>query len=45
MATFSGTPTISKSMATAKSRVQYSVMTLVKIATDTWILTGDAATS
>jgi hypothetical protein len=43
--TGAGPPTISKSMATAKSRVQYSVMTLIKTATDVWILTGDAAAS
>jgi hypothetical protein len=43
--TGAGPPTISKSMATAKSRAQYSVMTLIKTATDTWVLTGDAAAS
>ena len=32
-------------MATAKSRAQYSVMTLIKTATDVWVLTGDAAAS
>jgi hypothetical protein len=37
--------TISKSMATLKFRAQYSVLSLVKIATDIWVLTGDAATS
>ena len=43
--TGAGPPTISKSMATAKSRTQYSVMTVIKIATDIWVLTGDAAAS
>ena len=43
--TGAGPPTISKSMATAKSRTQYSVLTLIKTATDVWILTGDAAAS
>ena len=41
--TGAGPPTISRAMATAKSRAQYSVMTVIKIATDIWVLTGDAA--
>jgi hypothetical protein len=40
-----GGVTVNKSMATAKSRTQYSVLTLTKIATDTWVLSGDAAAS
>lgn len=40
-----GGVTVNKSMATATSRTQYSVLTLTKIATDTWVLSGDAATS
>ena len=40
-----GGVTVNKSMATAKSRTQYSVLTLNKIATDTWVLSGDAAAS
>ena len=40
-----GGVTINKSMATLKARAQYSVLTLVKVATDSWILTGDAAIS
>ncbi len=40
-----GGVTINTSMATPKSRAQYSVLTLIKIATDTWVLTGDAAAS
>ena len=43
--TGAGPPTINKSMATAKSRAQFSVMTLIKYLSDTWVLTGDAAAS
>jgi hypothetical protein len=35
--------TIRKAMPTAKTRAQYSVMTLIKLGTDDWLLTGDAA--
>jgi hypothetical protein len=41
--TGAGPPTISKAMATAKSRTQYSVMTIIKTATDVWVATGDAS--
>ena len=37
--------TVNKAMPTAKTRAQYSRLTLTKLATDSWVLSGDAAAS
>lgn len=37
--------TINRAAATAKTRAQWSMLTLIKRGTDTWQLTGDAAAS
>ena len=37
--------TVNTSGATAKTRAQYSVVEVIKTATDTWVLTGDLAAS
>lgn len=39
------TGTLAKAGATAKAAAQYSVLEITKIATDTWVLSGDVAAS